>query len=735
MHAEATQGVGRRMLRAFAAVTVAAFVTIGAVVTGGQSAQAATQGPGYGTWPGSEIGWEGAFVAPDGSLVYCIVPGAVNPTGVTSSAGIQSVIGSDSPFGWATITPDTAAKINRIVSMHGQTWDHAVASGVSFAVKHLANPGALYRSSGWNGTVDLDGYINHKLVGMVGAAKVAEIQGHARYLLTSVAGVTAGNTSGSGVLTFTTDAADDALGTVRMVGTAATGTVTLTNGVFATNGSASLAGMRAGVSYPVRGVPPTGAGTSYSISGSGTFGAGYAPQLHVWTTPGQQTAVGPGGAGTFVAKGADTLPRSTTFEPVITTQVEQRYAPGGAFVDLVTFSTARNAWPRMADGSFAAVSASAVVYRTPLQPAVPSPEIPADAERIGALTLVSDPEIGPTRAYRVESDWELPGPGHYTAVWSILGADQSAQTLAHLEGGADFARHELFGEASQMTMVPDITSEAQKIAHKGGSATDAVIVADVLPIGGADVSTALYVVPDDATATGACVAENLVWRSDSLHVDAPGRYVFTAPSIPAFGEYAWQHRAVDAEGREIMTSACGIESELTSAPMPQVDSLAPATVVVGELVHDVAIVTGPVPHDGETFVTFELYEAPEDAEPHAACTADALVGDTTHAPVAVVEAGEYESPGIRARSAGTHYSIEYLWWREDAASAAILLDAGACGLAHETTLVTVPVVPGLSLTGGAGTAGALSVLSAIAAGLLLTAGVVVVRRARTTAEG
>ncbi|MET0812889.1 MAG: hypothetical protein ABWY03_07525 [Microbacterium sp.] len=718
-----------------AAMVTAAIVSVGAVVTGVQSAQAAWVGPGFGTWPSSAVGWEGAFVAPDGSLVYCIVPGASNPTATTVSAGIHSTIASDSPFGSATISADTAAKINRIVTLNGQTTDAAIASGVSFAVKHLANPNALYRSSGWNGSHDLNGFINYKLTGSASAAEIRQVQDHARSLVASVGGVTAGSADGSGVLQFTTDGSNDYRGTVTMVGTSSLGTAVLENATFDWNGTAVLEGMQSGVSYAVRGVAPTLDGAPYRISGHGVFESGYAAALHVWDTPGQQRTVGPGGPASFAVAGADEAPRSTTFAPLITTQVEQRYSEGGAFVDHVTFSTTRNEWPRFHDGTFAVVEASATVYRTPAQPVEPTADVPDDAEVIGTLTLASDPAIGPMQPYRVESAWALPGPGHYTAVWSIDGADQPASTSVLLEGGPAFFRQELFGEASQMTMVPNITSEAQAVASLGAPATDAVIVADVLPIGGADISTALYRVPAGAEAFGSCIADNLVWQSDVLHVDAVGRYVFTAPSVPAFGEYAWQHAAVDVEGRPIMTSECGIESELTSAPTPTVDSRAPESIVLGEIVQDVAIVSGPVPAIGETYVTFELYEAQPGVEPIGSCTADSLVGDTSAEPVLVTTPGEYVSPGIRPVSAGAHYSIEYLWWREDAATDPVLLDQGECALPHETTMVEVPVVPevpevpttSLQLTGADPGAGLWALLGA---GLLLVAGAVAMGRIR-----
>ncbi|MGX1701913.1 hypothetical protein [Microbacterium sp. NPDC055357] len=679
----------RRAVRLVATILATAIVATGAVV-GVQSASAASQGPGFGTWPSSQIGWEGAFVAPDGSLIYCIVPGAANPTGATSSAGIHSSIISDSPFGTATISGDAAAKINTIVTQYGQSWDNVNASAVSFVVKHLANPGATYSSSGWNGTHDLNGYINYKLVGLVGSATVGAIQARAQQLLAAVANVTAGAVNGSGTLVFTTDAANNYAGTVTMVGTSATGTVSLTNGTFVSTGSGSLAGMRQGVAYPVRGVPPTHDGAAYRISGSGTFGSGYAPALHLWTTPGQQAAVGPGGAGTFRVTGSDTVGRTVTFAPHITTQVEQVYAPGGTFVDHVTFGTSLNEWPRLAGGAFATITATARVYKTPTQPTSPTTEIPEDAVDVGGLTVVTDPAIGPSQSYRVESEWELPGPGHYTAVWSIVGADQSAQTIAYLQHGPTYERHELFGEKTQMTMVPNITSQAQPTAQKGGTALDTVIVADVLPTGGAEISTALYRVPEDVEAFGACEAANLVWQSETLHIDAVGRYTFTAPVVPAFGDYAWQHRADDVEGREIMVSECGIESEMTSAPVPTIGSLAPETIGYAGLVHDVAIVDGLVPADGETYVTFELYRAVDGVAPIESCTADSLVGDTSNRPIVITQAGEYTSPGIRVTEAGTHYSVEYLWWRADAEDDPIVLDEGECGLAHETTVVSEP---------------------------------------------
>lgn len=677
----------RRAVRWTAAVLAAALAAVGAVV-GVQSAQAASQGPGFGTWPSSAIGWEGAFVAPDGSLVYCIVPGAANPTGATSSAGYQTWIASDSPFGTAYIGGDTAAKINTLVSVWGQTWDNVEASAMSFAVKHLANPGALYASGGWNGSHDLNGFINHKLVGLVGSGTVAAVQSRTHQFLSSVDGVGAGVANGSGWFELTTDPHNSALGTVTMHGTPATGTTSLTNATFQATGSAGMVGMREGIAYAVRGAAPTGDATPYRIGAYGVFGSGYAPQLHVWETPHQQRTVGPGGSGTFTVSGWDRDERSAAFAPHITTQVEQKYLPGGPFVDHVTFATSLNEWPRVEGGGFATVRATAMVYSTPEQPTSPTDEIPADAVEVGALALASDAAIGPSQSYRVESDWELPGPGHYTAVWTIDGSAQDAATIGYLLGGADHHRQERFGEASQMSMVPDITSEAQKIAPKGGTAVDTVIVADVLPAGGADISTTLYRVPADTPAAAACLADNLVWRSDVLHVDAAGRYAFTAPALAEFGEYAWQHRASDVHGEEIMVSDCGIESEMTRVPVPTVDSLAPETVGFGGVVHDVAIVEGPVPVDGETFVVFELYRAAEGVDPAATCTVDTLVGDTTASPVTVTAAGEYASPGIRASASGVHYSIESLWWRADAAGEPILLDRGDCGRAHERTVVS-----------------------------------------------
>ena len=685
----------RRKVAAVAAVAAVA-LSAGATALVTPAASAASQGAGFGTWaPISAYGWHGSMLI-DGRHTYCVSPGADAPVGTSTDNGVTGEV--------AGLDPQQLTAINLLVTKYGQTWDPEQAAAVAWAVKAVADFDTTIHEFGYPGS-SLAGAINWTFSSLAPQSN-AEIQGLATAYYAEALATPAGITSGHGTLSFDIDPGDDDAGTATADAPAGTtGTIQLTNAVFADNGTNTLAGAKAGVAYAVRGAPADDAARC-RISGSGRFGDGYAAAVHLFTTPGQQSTAGPGGLAEFTVAGEDERARSAAFAPQIATQVVQRYVPGGRFVDDVTFSASGDAWRRFGDGGFAVVSATATVYRTSYEP-VEQAGVPADAEEVGTLALTTDAAIGPSQPYRVESAWEIPGPGFYTAVWTISGASQSAATQAVLRSGEDYAWVEAFGEQSQISMVADITSRAQAAAAKGGPAKDTIIVAGVLPAAGAEISTAFYRVPEGTDAAEACVRSNLVWQSQPLHVDAVGEYGFEAPRVPGFGLYAWQHTAVDTDGEHIAVSECGEESELTTASVPTISSQAPATAGFAGLVEDLAVVEGTVPADGETFVTFDLYRALDGAAPEDSCTAETFVGATDTSPVTVTGAGVYTSPGVRTRDDGIHYSIEHLWWRADASSVPELLAQGRCGLENETTVVDTPALTTVA-TPKAGVGGAYS---------------------------
>ena len=559
----------RRLLALLTTLVALLTVLVGGVVVA-TPAHAATQGAGFGTWaPISAYGWHGSMVI-DGVHTYCITPGAPAPTGASTDHGISGSA--------AGLSPEQLTRINVLVTKYGQTSDPVQAAAVGWAVKAIAD---------WDETLHAFGYPGDSLAGAIHwtfSALAPEHSGAVQELAVAyydeATHVAAGVASASGTVVFTTDASDHRSGSVRVdATTAATGSLTLTGAVFADTGAPSREGVTPGTEYAIT-TQPTTPGRPYTVSATGRFSAGHAAAVRHFTTPGGQDTAGPAGALEFEVAGADAAPRVPPFAPTISTRVASRYAPGGAYIDEVTFGLAGGEWPRGDDGSFLAVAASATVYRTTAEP-VPGQPIPADAERVGALSLVTDAATGLDAPYTVTSSWDMAGPGFYTAVWTIRAGDQSPEVSAHT--GTDYVWAEAFGERSQVTIVPAITTTAQATAAAGGTITDTIDVAGGVPADGLQVSSALYRAVEGTAAVDTCVPENLVWQSDPVAVTAVGRYTVTSPPIELPGTYYWQEQAVDAAGVPVHTGICGIENETSrvAAPTPSSTEPAPALAATG----------------------------------------------------------------------------------------------------------------------------------------------------------
>lgn len=662
---------------------VAAALTIGIVST--SSANAASPGSGFGEWaPSTRYGWHGSM-AIGGIHTYCIFPGLSLPTGESEDRGISGNA--------AGLDPQRLTAINMLVSTYGQTSDPVQAAGVAWAVKAIAN---------WNEALHTFGYPGDSLPGAidwvlshVAPEHSAAIQNLAVGYYNEAMALPAGRTAASGSLQFTTQADDPLRGTVTTLADLpeARGTLTLENAVFADTGTASRDDAVVGRTYDIVATVPNGQ-TSFTVRGSGRFHGGFLPVVHHFTTPGGQDTAGPGGELEFPVAGEDAVAREATFAPVITTQVASRYVGGGGYVDDVTFASARGTWARAADGGYLPVAATATVYRTDAEP-VEAPAVPEGAEPVGTLTLTSEPALGPTVPYRVESDWPLPGPGFYTAVWAIDAAAQPAATAAALESGYRWI--EAFGERSQVTMVGAISSRADPLVAVGATMSDEVIVDGVVPTGGLDLSASVYRVPDGTAAADACTPENLLSSTAAtpVRITAPGSVRIPGPTVPDFDTYVWRERAVDVHGALVHEGACGVESETTRAPMPTVTTTATERAGFGAVVTDTAHVSDPVPVSGITTLTFEVYRAPHGVAPDAACTPETLVDETAATPVTVTAAGSYTSPGVRLSPDGVYYWIESLWHTPDG-GAARLLSRGACGVANETTVIDRPAVTTLA---------------------------------------
>ncbi|MCP2637531.1 hypothetical protein K0817_013300 [Microbacterium sp. HD4P20] len=533
-------------------------VLIGGVVVAAP-AHAATQGAGFGAWaPISRYGWHGSMVV-DGVHTYCITPGAPAPTGTSIDHGISGSA--------AGLSPEKLTRINLLVTKYGQTTDPVQAAAVGWAVKAIAN---------WDETLHAFGYAGDTLAGAIHwtfSALAPEhsqaVQDRAVAYYDEATHAAAGMTSASGSVTFTTDAADHRAGTVRVdaTTTTASGSLTLTNAVFTDTGAATREGVTPGTPYAITAQQPA-EGRPYSVSATGRFSAGYAAAVRHYTTPGGQDTAGPAGTVEFEVTGQDATPRMPPFAPTISTQVADRYSAGGPYIDEITFELAAGEWPRGGDGSFLPVTASATVYRTDTEP-TPGEPVPAEAEPVGTLSLVTDAATGPNAPYAVTSPWDMAAAGFYTAVWTIRAADQSPEVSAHT--GAGYSWAEAFGERSQVAVVPAITTTAQPTGTVGGTITDTIHVTGGVPADGLRISAAVYRAVDGVAASDTCVPANLVWQSEQLEITAVGSYAVTSPPIELGGTYYWQEHAVDDAGATVHTGVCGIENETS-----RVDAAAPA---------------------------------------------------------------------------------------------------------------------------------------------------------------
>jgi hypothetical protein len=633
--------------------TVIAFLVLAlavtALVTVRPPAHAAEQGHGYGTWD-DRVGWQGGFVAPDGSIVYCIEPGVANPSGGTSSAGHQSNVSSDSPFGSRTLTSNDLARINYLVTELGQTTSDREAAAVNFAVKYIANPGAMFNSHSWNGSWDLPGYVNWVLYSTIGGSEAAAVADRTQALIDAASTVTAGPVGGgSGSLTFQVDNFNNYLGTITMVGTAgSTGTVTLTNGVFTTTGSKTLSGMRANTPYPVTGVPPTEDGAPYKIAGTGTFtgaGTGWEGAVHVWTTGNQQTTAGPGprSATQFNVAGTDPTDRSVLFNPALSTTATAYVQPGEHATDTLTFRTVadesglNNSWPQTADGSYRVVNAEGTLYGPFADQPAESATVPSDASVAGHAAVSTVPASGPTVTYEATSTDPVDAAGYYTWVWDIDYDEQSAITRMYLPDGYSFT--DSFGQTVETSITPmqfavDTHVVSKDVLLSGAAADTATVTTDGLwlqqdgqniPVVARwdayyDARAAAEIeevpgteIPDEAAHLGTHT-ETL---TDNANISTPTTLEDGAIRVPASGEgsIVWVFSILrsdqgDTAGYVVdVVDNYGVPSEISTILQPTVTTQASAGGRIGESIYDTAIIDGHLPANGAQ-LTFDLYQVP-----------------------------------------------------------------------------------------------------------------------------
>lgn len=690
-HLHARRRVGPKRISAVITTLCLAF---GLFVVAQPAMAAAGTGPGYGAGTAASPHL-GSFRLESGALVWCARAGAPSPVGVPTGGGVEggNSVGTAPP---GVSIADATARANYILNTWGTpSVSNIDAAAINLAVWHFLD---YNNATGLTGGVGIRNYYSTRAGGDTAAVRAAfdAMLGMAGAVSAASPGAVAPPPGAS--MQLTTDSANSYLGALVVSGVESAGTVTLTDGLFTSGagatGTAALSGVGNG-SYSLRGVPPTDDGAPYTVAASGSFTmlGGWSDTVLWHDTPGRQVTVSAGSrvVQNFTLTATDPTPRATTFAPVLGTRVESPYVQiGGSLTDVVTFSNTLNEWPRTADGRYAIVHATGVLYG-PLDAApVETAGVPLGTPIAGTASVSTNETDGPDMEYRATADTTATGESaFYTWVWSIDFGEQPQSTQSFLAPGYTF--QDRYGRLAETHLVPSVSTEAQETGYPGGTMIDTAIIHGLLPAAGADLSFAVY----RAEPLETCTPESLIWTNADApqRVTEPGRYDSPAVTIPWFGTFAWIETLRDTNGVLIHEGACMQPGELTRADPPIIESAAAPAVDFGGLATDTAIVNGPLPEGGETFVTFALYEALPDVLPAETCTPETLVADTLADPISVRELRHYDSPGVRLERAGTYYWIETLWWiPEGWTEDPIALASGRCGQPSETTVVAAPSI-------------------------------------------
>jgi hypothetical protein len=287
---------------------------VGALLLVPFSAAAAGIGPGY-QQPGRPLNHLGGYLTAGGLVAYCIDSGLPSAVGrETGDSGVASSVNG--------LAPPEMLRLNTLLARHGDTSDANTAAAVAMAVWSIAGNSGYLAEGG-------DAFV---LVRAPADQRMA-IQALADQFRAEAAAVTA--PVPAAVLSIRIDEGDDYGGILELdASPGVTGTVVLTNAVFADTGVNSHAPVSAGARLAVIAVPPSGS-TGYRISASSSdLAAPASPTatVHVYSTPEAQTLVASGGsaAPVLTASASDLRDRRV---PSLTTSAQSSAKVGATVID------------------------------------------------------------------------------------------------------------------------------------------------------------------------------------------------------------------------------------------------------------------------------------------------------------------------------------------------------------------------------------------------------------------
>ncbi|MFB7844815.1 hypothetical protein [Microbacterium sp. NPDC056052] len=708
-------------------------MAITAVTLAPMAGAVSSVGPGV----GGPHGHIGATVEPGIGNVYCI-DSSLDISfgrGIVSDTIVSSVPARAGVVGAIDAGPDAVRGMNFIASTWGGTSDDVTAAAVGIATMAFVKAGGFATAASYTTRSDV-------------IERARSMYDQAQGIIDAGDGESA-----SGEVTLTIDPSDDYRGRLRVAATVpATGTLTLTNGIFAENNSDTLTGVRTDVDYPIIGVPPTADGAPYRIgaASAGDFSGGqtWPDRVRVldYGSSYQRVITGIGPVALrFPVHGEDQRDRSTTFHPVLTSRTAP-VSPNGQLSDTLTFTTApdengvNNGWPRDLDGAHRLVSFTVTAYATGSSAPAESPDVPQDAVAVGAATVRA---TGPGTTQTVT----IPGThpqGRYTFVASYDEAGTPPETRPYLP--ADYAWSHAFGMESETTTVPMKIMLSSKILSDAvgpaGRGDDAVTLStagpwladaagrpiEVVALGHyvhlpAGTTGAADELPEGAEVRGTVRAvftasgtqETMTLEVLSGEIAAPETVEGTMSwqwSIPRDAQ-TWPDLVIPSQEK------VGLPEQTQLIRLPLVTTRAQSDVDWGGTATDTAIVTGPLPGTGAVTVRWEAFRGPDGASDlTSVCTPEnRLPLDGT--PVAVTTTpGEYQSPAVQ----DVRFPVV---WQEIAtwipsSGAPVDYHRGECGVPHEISTPAPPEASApasrLAATGGGAATSALWLAGGLGAG-------------------
>jgi hypothetical protein len=449
----ATTNRGPNSIRRVLVVLSTLVVALGGLFITSMSTSAASAaipiGPGYQIPNPYRDSIIGGYIAPDGSVLYCLEWGAESPTGPNDQ--VLNVSSTSQYAGWSHLE---IARVNYIITKWGQTRDNNQAAAVAMAI-WMRHPGAT------------DPFFSeHRFVKATirDATLRANIARHADSMNAEANLFTPQSRAAIGTVTVVPSPDDPFSGEVRISGLPANtrGTILLSGATFDTTGVASAAGVADGDVLRYSSTPTDDMIASYDVRAEATFitPGGPGDELVVWRTPagfqdlGQSSTIIPD----FEFTLAGTANVSLQFSPELSTRAANtQVLAGKPLVDTVAFALADESleWRQLNDGTYLAVEGWCQAYGPLSEPPETSSTPPVGAPVFGEPVVITaggsavDPTTTPIEA-RVEA---LPKrAGYYTFV---CGIDQDAQTTLSAQSAlpVGYAFQHEFGLTAETTVV------------------------------------------------------------------------------------------------------------------------------------------------------------------------------------------------------------------------------------------------------------------------------------------